>query len=36
MIKRRPEGLLCNSLEDTYLHDDRLRAAQIVCLKAFF
>ena len=22
VIKRRPEGLLCNSLKETYLHDD--------------
>ena len=35
VIKRRPEGLLCNSLKETYLHDDTLRPAQIVYLKAF-
>ena len=35
VIKRRPEGLLCNSLKETYLHDETLRLAQIVYLKVF-
>ena len=30
VIKRRPEGLLCNSLKETYLHGDMLRPAQNV------
>ena len=30
VIKRRPEGLLCNSLKETYLHGDTLRPAQNV------
>ena len=29
VIKRRLEGLLCNSLKETHLHDDTLRPAQI-------
>ena len=35
VIKRRPEGLLCDSLKETYLHDYTLRPGQIVYLKAF-
>ena len=29
VIKRRPEGLLCNTLKETYLNEDMLRPAQI-------
>ena len=31
VIKRRQEGLLCNSLKETYLHDDTLRPALFCC-----
>ena len=34
VIKSRPEGLLCNSLKETYLHDDTLSSDSL--FKSFF